>query len=698
MTLKEQLENYLHETGESKRALSLRAGLSAKTVSNILNLRGLKPSRATIERLSAVTGLDLSTDEKEPAETYAGLLQRLEASGDPAARRRAKRLRWLVRNAEWVPQTRYVSRSEITAYFASITPAAVGLSAPSLATYKSDILAALECGHIRRRRRDVRDIGGVHAKLHAAIKESGLSREFKLLSGTFCVYLHDEQFAPGDVTVEVLQRYYAHRLAESAKPEAACRKHVKRVANLFSRMSEDPAFRSFGIRPVAHPFSDGRDKFDVPDTAIAPLMEEWDTRVVPWALGEASRDGQSRAEFIAMLDAAEPAHESNSKIAKLRNLRRARGSQQEPTSPRNQRAEALLSKHGFLTPKYRWSVRTAANRRAQVQAIAKALYATSDVAIETLEELTDPEVLEHATEALRDANAGKDYDSEYVSSVVKTVSKVARGLVGRSDDDIERITALAQQYETKRKGIAPRVRAKLHRFTEQRIQRMIDLTDTLLREINVEIDRRRKAFRREHGFLPQPGDVTDAEMARDVMAALAHAIMMKRAPRRENLIGLRLDWVSWQDGRAIIRIPALHVKMRDVRDADLVIPLGSSASKLLRVYLDSVRAKALRAGDEANPHLFPGQDTRSAGCGQPYRNLLTRLMRRVHAHVGVRMNPHLYRHLIGWIWLKVSLDNLPKVQKLLGHKSLQTTIDHYAEIDEGLALDAWQEELSGSAG
>jgi integrase len=36
------------------------------------------------------------------------------------------------------------------------------------------------------------------------------------------------------------------------------------------------------------------------------------------------------------------------------------------------------------------------------------------------------------------------------------------------------------------------------------------------------------------------------------------------------------------------------------------------------------------------------------------------------------------------------MDNLPRVQRLLGHKSLQTTVDYYAELDENLVLDGWQ--------
>jgi integrase len=37
---------------------------------------------------------------------------------------------------------------------------------------------------------------------------------------------------------------------------------------------------------------------------------------------------------------------------------------------------------------------------------------------------------------------------------------------------------------------------------------------------------------------------------------------------------------------------------------------------------------------------------------------------------------------------------LPDVQRLLGHKRLETTLAHYAEIDEDLALDRWSKYLA----
>lgn len=59
MTVGDELRAHLDETGESMRALSLRSGLNAKAVSDILSIEGLKPRYKTLAALSEATGRDL---------------------------------------------------------------------------------------------------------------------------------------------------------------------------------------------------------------------------------------------------------------------------------------------------------------------------------------------------------------------------------------------------------------------------------------------------------------------------------------------------------------------------------------------------------------------------------------------------------------------------------------------------------------
>ena len=687
MTLAEELQDYLDTSGESRRALSLRAGLNPKAVSDILNIPGLTPRHSTLVALSEATGRNLQSLGGDALRTYADLISEAQSAGNKTL---ASRLKWLCRTAGWMPELKVVCKQEVIDFFDRHTPVSFGLTKGSMATYRSTLLKAAGAGQSRQRKRRIDDIGGLHKDVHDAIRNSDLPQSARLASGSFLLFLHDEGIQPSEISTETLARYYNHRVTVSAKGEKQCEKHVREIATLLRKLSDHPDFSRFGFTATPHPFEDGRDKFGVNDAQIAPLLAEFDARVVPWATGQMSRDGMDRAEFIASLDAVE--QPVSDKKARLRSAKKARAARSG--KPTHKSSSALMADKGFLVGRDRWSEKTLARRRGYVISMAKAIVAATDVVPETIEELTDPEFLEIGAEALAESNKS-DYPSGYVESVLKTMRKIASGFPCRPPEEMQAISDLVSLHKPGFKGISPRNKAKLRQFTDDRIAKTIRLTGTIVTQVNDEIDRRRRVQQKKTGKLPAKPEVMDAELIRDVMAALAHDILMTRAPRSDNVLRARLDWVSWQGDLARLTIPAVEVKMRDNGDADLPIPLSEGTSRLLRTYLEVLRPKLLMPDDRQNPYLFPSQG--KAAPGTHYGALLKRVTRLLARHVGVRIHPHLYRHLVGWIWLKDNPDHLPKVQRLLGHKSLQTTLDYYAELDEGLVLDAWQEQLNGKA-
>jgi hypothetical protein len=164
------------------------------------------------------------------------------------------------------------------------------------------------------------------------------------------------------------------------------------------------------------------------------------------------------------------------------------------------------------------------------------------------------------------------------------------------------IASVVKDHASGEKGIAERNKAKLREIVGARQQRLIDLGEILIDEVNHELDRR---ARKRRGV--QRVELIDAEVARDVMCAVASDILLARAPRKDNLMNALLSWISWQDELATIRVPNVEVKNRSTDDEDLVIPLGPNESRRLRLYLDKVRPRALRHDDKANPFLFPAQ-------------------------------------------------------------------------------------------
>ena len=75
--------------------------------------------------------------------------------------------------------------------------------------------------------------------------------------------------------------------------------------------------------------------------------------------------------------------------------------------------------------------------------------------------------------------------------------------------------------------------------------------------------------------------------------------------------------------------------------------------------------------------LFPGAKlepkTDSAMRGQ--------IERTIKSELGLTINPHLFRHLAGLIYLQAHPGQYEAVRQLLGHKNIQTTIDSYTGLE-----------------
>lgn len=680
MLLQDQIRHYLDTSGQSMRALSMQAGLNPKAVGDILNRPGHRPPQSTVEALGNAMGVLLPSPA--PRMTYAQLIAHLtcKTGNETLDRRNAtlvSRLKKVISAAGWVPELDYVDRSQVIDSFAHWSPATLDLSTGSFRNYKSDVLAAIDQGCGGNRKPGIRDVTGVYREVHEAIENSDLPQDMKLISGSFLFFLDEVGLLPHEITQSILEEYYSRRCAETTKTEAVCRKHVKRVAALCNRLSSEPAFAVYRFSALDHPFDDGRDKYGVPESLLGGFLEQFDGPVTRWVMGEESRDGLSYEDFLTTLDQIEPKRPVTGKLALLKPRRNGRKKTEE------ERRSA-----GFLIEDETWSKNTIKNRRGILIAGAKALYAATGYLIESVEEYTDPAVIESVLEAVRAGNSGGNFPSSYASTLGKAVKKIARDYVGRDEQEIDDIARTIRDHAAGGKGIARRNKDKLRQIIGGRQQRLLDLGEILIDEVNAELDRR---VRRKRGA--RRLDQIDTELARDVMCVLASDILLVRAPRKANVTWAMLSWISWRGDLATITVPNVEVKMRTSDDPDLPIPLGENESRRLRLYLDKIRPRALRAGDDLNPFLFPAQGSR-VDQDQPFVGLLERLMRHTKRITGIRMNPHLYRHFLGWLWLKEDPDRLPDVQRLLGHKSLETTLAFYAEIDESLALARWQAHLA----
>jgi integrase len=61
--------------------------------------------------------------------------------------------------------------------------------------------------------------------------------------------------------------------------------------------------------------------------------------------------------------------------------------------------------------------------------------------------------------------------------------------------------------------------------------------------------------------------------------------------------------------------------------------------------------------------------------------------------LGVRISPHQFRHITGYLYLKAVPADYETVRKLLGHKALQTTIQFYAGMETSAAAKRFDDKV-----
>ena len=161
--------------------------------------------------------------------------------------------------------------------------------------------------------------------------------------------------------------------------------------------------------------------------------------------------------------------------------------------------------------------------------------------------------------------------------------------------------------------------------------------------------------------------------------ALLHEIMLVAPLRLTNLVELRIGVnLVWQKSARRDRL-FLVIRSDQVKNSvDLQFELPARVAELYRRYLDDYRPLLIAEGDISD-WLWPGQKT---GTHKTSVALSEQLIDRVKSDLGLAVNMHLYRHLAAWFYLQARPGDYETMRRLLGHKSIQTTINYYIEIDQ----------------
>ena len=168
-----------------------------------------------------------------------------------------------------------------------------------------------------------------------------------------------------------------------------------------------------------------------------------------------------------------------------------------------------------------------------------------------------------------------------------------------------------------------------------------------------------------------------------VMAQLAVAIAIETfAPiRLRNLISIEL-------GKNLIKPGGLNTPYwlvfpnYDVKNrVDLNCKFDEPLTDLIAEYVDEYRPTLLRGANSS--WLFPGEN------GQPKNGLLfsKQITERIQKTVGLRITVHQFRHAAAAIYLKHHPGDYETVRRLLGHRSLTTTVKFYCGLETMVASE-----------
>ena len=256
-----------------------------------------------------------------------------------------------------------------------------------------------------------------------------------------------------------------------------------------------------------------------------------------------------------------------------------------------------------------------------------------------------------------------------VHGVVKAVITVARHHVRLSESELQPLIALMRHLNPKTPGMTQTNRQLLRQFEDAgRVDALLDLPGRVFAQLG-----RKRELK-----------ISDCIRAQ---AALAVRLLSRAPVRIGNLASIDLD-------RNIVHLRSgrherlhLHFAAAEVKnEVELEFPLDADTQALLQLYLERYRPRLLR---QPGRWLFPGE-TGHKGPGL----LSLQITQLVEAELGVRLRAHQFRHLAGFLYLQCHPGGHEVVRRLLGHKSIETTLTFYAGMEVRTAIEHYDRTLT----
>jgi len=230
--------------------------------------------------------------------------------------------------------------------------------------------------------------------------------------------------------------------------------------------------------------------------------------------------------------------------------------------------------------------------------------------------------------------------------------QIARHWVGAPGDVLKRLSQLTGRLRPPKDGLTEKNKARLRVLkTEANLRALAQLPRRILEEA-----------------LVRPASV---ENAAAVQAGVAVALLLTAPIRGKNLAELHRDrsfTAAGNDGSARLSVEAFRVKNKQA----IEFVVSATVMRLVDIYME--RFQPLLAGRD-NRFLFPNR----SGKHKAPSALSGEVPKVIKAMTGLDMNLHLARHLAADLFLRAHPGEYETIRRLLGHKSIKTTTEFYAD-------------------
>lgn len=291
-------------------------------------------------------------------------------------------------------------------------------------------------------------------------------------------------------------------------------------------------------------------------------------------------------------------------------------------------------------------------------------YSGIDVSsITTLKELVSFETFKTGMRWFWERNGKKT--SRSTGEIAWVIRCIAVKYLNCDDETVEKYHKALSTLRVQSQGLSPKNRAAMQQFDDPGVaKRLLNYPELLWRLAEKESGKKAQLM---------------------IQVAIATEILIFAPMRINNLNCLRIDrHFAWIDDRLHINLQPDEVK----NDTPLHYVLPKGTTERIRTYIDQWRSLFL---PEANPHLFPGRKNKPKDVSCLRRQITGYLFE----HTGIKLTPHQFRHVAAKLLLDTRPGHYEVVRKVLGHKNLSTTYEHYAGAENQAAVELYDDVILG---